>query len=84
MMKARTMNKTIDYYMSLPYAVIVIPDSEEGGYFAKVQELPGCMTQAETWEEVHIMIKDAMQLWLESAIEFGDPIPEPQGIGAYK
>ena len=71
------MNKTIDYYMSLPYTLIIKPDVEEGGWFIKVNELRGCMTQADKWEEVLPMIEDAKRLWLEVALEYGDPIPEP-------
>ena len=34
--------KTIDYYMSLPYKLEIVPD-EEGGYVARYPELPGCI-----------------------------------------
>ena len=53
------MNKSIDYYLSLPYTIEVIPDEEDGGYVARIRELPGCLTQAETWEELLEMIEDA-------------------------
>ena len=43
------MTRDLDYYMSLPYRVEVIP-SPEGGYGARVIELPGCITCADTWE----------------------------------
>ncbi|MBZ0280000.1 MAG: type II toxin-antitoxin system HicB family antitoxin [Anaerolineae bacterium] len=72
-------NKTLDYYMSLPYTLEIIP-SEEGGWFIKVKELRGCMTQADTWEELMPMIEEAKTGWLEVALEAGDPIPEPVGI----
>ena len=77
-------NKTIAYYLSLPYTYEVIPDREEGGWFVKVKELPGCMTQAEAWEEVLPMIEEAKQLWLETALEYGHAIPEPEKIPVNK
>ena len=40
----------IDYYMNLPYNIIIRKAAYEG-YFAKVEELEGCMTQGETYEE---------------------------------
>ncbi len=46
-MKMKT-NKTLDSYLSLPYTIEIIPDVEEGGYVARVKELRGCTTQAET------------------------------------
>ena len=63
--------------MSLPYTVKIIP-YEDGGYFAKVEELEGCITEADSWEELRDMIEDAMRCWLEVAIEEGDEIPLPK------
>ena len=74
------MNKTLDYYLSLPYTLEIFPDEEDGGYVARVRELPGCITQADTWAELLEMVEDAKRLWLESALEHGDPIPEPERI----
>ena len=73
------MNKSIDYFLSLPYTIQIIPDVKKGGYVARIRELPGCLTQADTWEELLEMIGDAKRLWLASALEAGDPIPEPTG-----
>ena len=74
------MNKTIDYYLTLPYTIELIPDIEDGGWVIKVKELPGCMTQADSWDEVLPMIEEAKHLWLEVALEYGHRIPEPQVI----
>lgn len=73
------MNKTLEYYLSLPYTVEVIPDKEAGGYVARVKELRGCLTQAETWTELLPMIEEAKTGWLEVALEYGHPIPGPTG-----
>ena len=70
---------TLDYYLSLPYTIEIIPDKEDGGFVIKIKELRGCITQADTWDEVMPMIQDTMRLWLETAIEHGDDIPEPAG-----
>ncbi len=66
----------LDYYMGLPYKVEIIP-AEEGGYVARIPELPGCITQAETFEEIAGMIQDAKKCWLESVLERGLDVPEP-------
>ena len=50
--------------------------AEEGGYVVSVPELPGCVTEGDTFEEAIAMIEDAMREWLEVALEFGDPVPE--------
>jgi antitoxin HicB len=73
------MNKTLEHYLSLPYTIEIIPDLDDGGYVARIRELPGCMTQAETWDELHLMIQEAKELWLEVAVDKGFHIPEPTG-----
>lgn len=74
------MNKDLEYYLGLPYTIEIIPDEDDGGYVARIRELPGCLTQADTWEELHEMVEDAKRLWLESALAHGDAIPEPLGV----
>ena len=70
--------KKLDFYLNLPYTTEIIKD-EFGGYFVKVKELLGCMSQGETEGEAIEMINDAKKLWLEVAIERGIAIPEPRG-----
>ena len=69
--------KTIDYYMSLPYRMEIIPDAEEGGFTAWFPDLPGCLTCAETLEGILENALDAKRAWLTAAIEEGIPIAEP-------
>ena len=45
---------------------------------AEVPELPGCMVHGDTQEAALANAKDAMQLWVDTAREFGDPVPEPK------
>ena len=69
--------KTIDYYLALPYKLEIIPDTTEGGYGAHYPELPGCITCGETLDSVVRNAEDAKREWLLSAIEDGIDIPEP-------
>lgn len=73
------MTKTIDYYMSLPYHMEIIPDAKEGGFTAKFPDLPGCLTCSETIEGLMENAKDAKRVWLTAAIEDGIDIKEPSG-----
>jgi len=41
----------------------------EEGWFAKVLEFPGCMTQGETLEEVLTNLSEAIHLWVETVDE---------------
>ena len=78
-------HKTIDDYLALPYTIELIRETtrEESGWVARVIELPGCITQADTFEELGEMIEDAMRGWLEVSLEDGDPIPEPRYLDEY-
>lgn len=45
----------------------VIHSAEEGGYWAEVPALPGCITEGDTMEEVIANLKDAIEGWLDVA-----------------
>ena len=66
--------------MSLPYRVEIYPEEDGGGYTAKIPDLPGCMTCADTLDELWDMIAEAKELWLEVALADGDYVPEPSPI----
>ena len=74
------MKKNIDYYMSLPYRLEIVPDTKEGGYGAHFPELPGCITCAETLEGAVLNAQDAKKAWFVAALEDGIEIAEPEGI----
>ena len=71
------MNKNIEYYLELPYTFELNYDPDHA-WFVRVKELPGCTSQGETPDEALTMIKDAMQLWIEDALEEGNTVPEPR------
>ncbi len=45
----------------------IIHSAEEGGYWAEVPELVGCITEGDTLEEVMANLKDAIVGWLDVA-----------------
>jgi predicted RNase H-like HicB family nuclease len=59
----------------------IIHPAEEGGFWAEVPALPGCITEGDTIEEVMSNLKDAIEGWLEvansrNAIESTDQVVE--------
>ncbi len=76
------MNKTTDYYMNLPYTIELQRDGDEG-WFVRVKELRGCMSQGDTPEEAIEMIQDAMRGWIEVSLQDGVSIPEPRSLDDY-
>jgi predicted RNase H-like HicB family nuclease len=42
----------------------IIHEAEEGGFWAEVPALPGCVTQGETIEDVRLNLREAIEGWL--------------------
>lgn len=61
------------------YETIIHWSNEDDAFVAEVPELPGCMAHGDTQESALASVKEAVELWIETAREFGDPIPEPKG-----
>jgi predicted RNase H-like HicB family nuclease len=40
---------------------VVVHNAEEGGYWAEVPSIPGCVTQAETYEELVTNLYEAIE-----------------------
>lgn len=61
------------------YEIIIYWSAEDDVFVAEVPELPGCAAHGATPEEALGEIRQAMELWIAAANEFGDPVPEPKG-----
>jgi predicted RNase H-like HicB family nuclease len=46
----------------------VIHEAEEGGYWAEVPALPGCVTQGETIDEINTNLREAIEGWLAAGV----------------
>ena len=58
---------------------IIYWSEEDQAYLAEVPELPGCLAHGDSYESALANAKAAIQLWVDTAKEFGDPVPEPKG-----
>ena len=50
----------------------IVHPAEEGGFWAEVPAMPGCVTQCETLDEVRANLREAIAGWLEA----GEPVVE--------
>ena len=55
-----------------------LEDDLGGGWYAYVPELPGCQADGDTPDEALEMIKDAIDIFVELAIEDQRELPSPQ------
>ena len=71
------MEKSVDYYMNLPYTVELASDGE--WYQASIKELP-CMatvSASESVEELWRLLKEDQRGWIEQQLRWGREVPEP-------
>ncbi len=61
------------------YEIIIYWSNEDSAFVAELPELPGCMAHGDTQESALANAKQAAELWIATAREFGDTIPEPKG-----
>ena len=61
------------------YEVIVWWSEKDQAYIAEIPELPGCMSDGETYEEALKNIQLIISEWVETAKELGREIPKPKG-----
>jgi antitoxin HicB len=63
----------------LEYPIVVepLPIEEGGGFLATAPDLPGCMSDGATPEEVVSNIQDAIATWIEAAHDLGHAVPKP-------
>ena len=75
--------KTLDDYMQISYRMEIVEDKKEGGFVVSFPELPGCVTCGETIESAIANVMDAKKAWLETALEEGIEIQQPDSLKEY-
>ncbi len=63
----------------IKYEVIIYGSEGDEVFVTEVPELPGCIAHGPTQETALGNTQDAIRLWIDTAVEFGDPVPEPKG-----
>jgi len=61
------------------YEIVIYWSQEDRVFIAEVPELPGCMAHGNSQEAALKNVHEAVQLWIDTAKEFGDPVPQPKG-----
>ncbi len=62
------------------YTVIVHEaEPDEGGFWAEVDELPGCFASGDSLDELENDIKGAIETYVAALQARGEPVPEGRG-----
>jgi predicted RNase H-like HicB family nuclease len=61
---------------------VVVHEAEEGGFWAEVPALPGCVSQGESMDELLANVRAAIEAWLatEPPVEAGEGSDERQRV----
>lgn len=62
---------------------VLLNKEPEGGYTVTVPTLPGCITYGETVDKAIAMAKEAIELYIESLVAHGEPIPDESNTLEY-
>ena len=65
----------------LRYMVVI--ERGETSWGAQVPDLPGCVAIGETREEVHRLIREAIEFHMDGLREDGLPVPVPTSEGEF-
>ena len=60
------------------YQLFMYWNEEDQIFVVEVPELPGCMAHGKTQVSALENIQEAIQLWIDTAQEFSDPVPVPR------
>jgi len=61
------------------YEIIIYWSNEDNAFIAEVPELPGCMADGQTYEEVLKNVQTIIEEWIETAKTLNREIPQPKG-----
>lgn len=60
------------------YEIIIYWSEEDQAFVAEAPELPGCIAHGDSHKSALANIHSAIDLWIQTAKEFNDPIPQPK------
>lgn len=66
------------------YAIAIETGTNTQAYGVVVPDLPGCFSAGDTLDEAMLNAKEAIELWLEVAIDDGLAVPEPQTLAVHQ
>ena len=66
------------------YPIAIETGSKTRAFGVVVPDLPGCFSAGDTLDEAIDNAKEAIELWLEVAIDDGQPVPEATSLAAHQ
>ncbi|MBJ7313294.1 type II toxin-antitoxin system HicB family antitoxin [Rugamonas sp. CCM 8940] len=67
----------------MKYPVAIEPGNDQQAFGVVVPDLPGCFSAGDTLDEAIDNAREAIDLWLETVIDDGGPVPAPRPIAQH-
>lgn len=66
------------------FVVAIEPGDKKHAFGVAVPDLPGCYSAGDTLDEAMANAREAIELWLETVIDDGLPVPQPKPLAAHQ
>lgn len=66
------------------YPVAIEPGTRTVAFGVVVPDLPGCFSAGDTLDEAMTNVEEAAALWIDAALDAGQPIPSPSPLDALR
>ncbi len=69
----------IDYYLRLPYSILLHQTEDEGKnyWIAEIPQLPGCKSHGSSIDEAIQSVQEAKRDWISDSLQRGERVPVP-------
>lgn len=67
----------------MKYPVAIEPGNDKQAFGVVVPDLPGCFSAGDTLDEAIDNAREAIDLWLETVIDDGGPVPDARPIAEH-
>ena len=68
----------------MKFPIAIEPGDETTAFGVVVPDLPGCFSAGDTLEAAYANAAEAIELWIEAALDTGKPIPLPGSLARHQ
>lgn len=65
------------------YPIAIEPGDESTAFSVAVPDLPGCFSAGDTMDEAIANVEEAVNAWIETALDQGQEVPRPSTVQAW-
>lgn len=71
------LDQLVGLALTAPYRWVLIPQREDGGFTAMIEEFPGCVTEGDTLQEAWDCLQGAADGWIRACWKKDGKLPVP-------